>query len=314
MKHFFLTCLALVVSTVAFSQAKKPTIMVVPSKTWCNEYGYVKKFDNNGSTNIVEDYEKAFLENGDLKVAITSIGSVMTELGFPLKDMEQNLSVLATSRAENVAATSSSGAEIAQSPLDIINSRAKCDIIFDLYWKVNQRGPQRTLTYNLKALDAYTSKQIAAASGTGEPSMVSELSVLLQEAVAGSMGAVESQLMKHFEDMQQNGREVFLVVHVWEDSPVNLESEFDGKELSEIIEDWMAENTVNGVYSTLNATENIMEFEQVRIPLFKKNNTPLDTRQWAQGLRTFLKDKGVATKLGMRGLGHATITIGGKNI
>jgi len=312
MKRILLSCVLLIISTLCFSQAKKPTIMVVPSLTWCNEHGYTKTFDTNGGTTTVQDFEQAFLNDGDLKIAITTIGSIMTDLGFPLKDMEQNLNALSTSRAENAAATSKSGADIAMSPLDIINARAKSDIIFDLYWKVNERGPRRTLTYNLSAKDAYTSKQIAAATGTSEPSISSELAVLLQEAVTASMGKIEEQLMKHFDDMGKNGREVFLVVRTWDDSPCDLETEFEGKELNEQIEDWMSQNTVNGVYSTINATENIMEFEQVRIPLYGDNGRQLDTRQWARGLVNFLKSKGIESKLNMRGLGHATITIGGK--
>jgi len=313
MKKTILTGLALLVSVVAFSQAKKPTIMVVPSKTWCNDMGYTKTFDTNGGSTVVPDYERAFLENGDLKVAITTINSMMGDMGFPLKDMEQNLNALSLSRAENMARTSkSSGSEVEQSPIDIINARAKSDIIFELYWKVNVRGPRRTLTYNLRALDAYTNKQVAAANGTSDPSLSAELAVLLQEAVNASMGNIERQLMAHFEDMGTKGREVALVVQKWESSPYDLESEFDGKELSELIEDWLSENTVNHVYSTLDATETMMEFEQVRIPLYGANNRPTDTRQWARGLVNFLKAKGVDSKLAMRGLGHATIIIGEK--
>ena len=312
MKKTILTCVALLASVMAFSQAKKPTIMVVPSLTWCNEMGYTKTFDTKGGSKTVADYERAFLENGDMKVAITTIGSMMGDMGFPLKDMEQNLNALSQSRAETTARTSKSGSDVEQTPLDIINARAKSDIIFDLYWKVNVRGPRRTLTYNLRALDAYTNKQVAAANGTSDPSISSELAVLLQEAVNASMGKIEEQLMKHFDDMGRNGREVALVVQKWESSPYDLESDFGGKELGELIEDWLSDNTVNHVYSTLDATETTMEFEQVRIPLYGANNRPLDTRQWARGLVNFLKAKGVDSKLNMRGLGHATITIGEK--
>ena len=206
MKKTILTCVALLASVMAFSQAKKPTIMVVPSLTWCNEMGYTKTFDTNGGSKTVADYERAFLENGDMKVAITTIGSMMGDMGFPLKDMEQNLNALSQSRAETTARTSKSGSDVEQTPLDIINARAKSDIIFDLYWKVNVRGPRRTLTYNLRALDAYTNKQVAAANGTSDPSISSELAVLLQEAVNASMGKIEEQLMKHFDDMGRNGK------------------------------------------------------------------------------------------------------------
>ena len=312
MKKTILTFVTLLVSVMAFTQAKKPTIMVVPSPTWCNQMGYTKTFDTNGGLKIVPDYERAFLENGDLKIAIATINSMMADMGFPLKDMEQNLNALSLSRAENAAKTSKSGAEIEQSPLDIINARAKSDIIFELYWKVTRQGPQNTLTYSMRALDAYTNKQIGGEPGTGDPTLSSNLAGLLQEAVNASMGKMEEQLMKHFDDMGKNGREVALVIQKWESSPYDLESDFGGKELSELIEDWMAENTVNGVYSTLDATETTMEFEQVRIPLYGANNRPTDTRQWARGLVNFLKAKGVDSKLNMRGLGHATITIGEK--
>ena len=118
--------------------------------------------------------------------------------------------------------------------------------------------------------------------------------------------------MKHFEDMAANGREVALVVRTWDDSPYDLEHEIGGKELNEVIEDWMADNTVSGRFSTLDATETRMEFDQVRIPLYNASGRATDTRQWARGLVNFLKTKGIESKLNMRGLGHATITIGGK--
>ena len=55
-----------------------------------------------------------------------------------------------------------------------------------------------------------------------------------------------------------------------------------------------------------------MEFDQVRIPLYNAQGRAIDTRQWARGLVNFLKTKGISSKLDMRGLGHATVTIGGK--
>ncbi|MBE6256451.1 MAG: hypothetical protein E7103_00620 [Prevotella sp.] len=312
MKKLILTCMVLAISMMAFGQAKKPTIMVVPSKTWCNDYGYMKTLTNNGSVEKVPDYERAFLENGDVKIAITCINDMMAEANFPLKDMEQFLSSLSLTRAENAAATSKSGGEVAESPMDIINARAKSDIIFDLYWKVNTLGPRRTLTYNLRALDAYSNKQVAAATGTGDPSISAELAVLLQEAVQGTMQSFQDKLQKHFEDMAANGREVGLVIRTWDNSPWDLEYEMGDKELNEVIEDWVADNTVNGRFTTLDATETRMEFDQVRIPLYNAQGRATDTRQWARGLVNFLKGKGIASKLEMRGLGHATITIGGK--
>ena len=56
-----------------------------------------------------------------------------------------------------------------------------------------------------------------------------------------------------------------------------------------------------------------MYFEQVRIPLFNENGRALDARSWANGLRRELREKyGIESKLTIRGLGQAILTIGGK--
>ena len=38
-----------VFSLSAMGQAKKPTLMVVPSDAWCKEHGYEQTFDNQGT-------------------------------------------------------------------------------------------------------------------------------------------------------------------------------------------------------------------------------------------------------------------------
>ena len=51
-------------------------------------------------------------------------------------------------------------------PYEQLLNRAKADILIELVWKMNVTGPKRSVTYTLRGLDAYTNKQIAAASGT----------------------------------------------------------------------------------------------------------------------------------------------------
>lgn len=313
MKKIYLTVImTLAVVATAYGQAKRPTIMVVPNQTWCAEHGYTKTLATNGGTKTVPDYEEVFLRNGDMKVAITNIGACMSEADFPLVDMEQRLNAMAVSNAEEIAATSKTGADVSVTPLDIINQRAKADIIFDLYWKVNTAGFGKTLTYNLKAIDAYTSKQIGGISSTTRPSNTCEVPVLLQEAVNGSMDELEGQLMSHFNNLLAKGREVMLEIRLWDDCGFDLEEEYGGQELNQVIEDWMSENTVNGVYSVLDATETRMNFEQVRIPLYDERGRAQDATRWARGLANHLKSLGIVTKVNARGLGRATLTLGGK--
>jgi hypothetical protein len=311
MKKIFFAFVLVISSTFAFSQAKKPTIMVVPSDVWCNTNGYMLEFDNQGRTIKVPDYRKALQENADLLLVISKINELMSDRGFPLKNLESSLKTLDNQSAEDAMLTSSGGGELTESPIDKLKAVAKADIWMQMTWTENTTGPKKSITFNLQGLDAYTDKQIAGASGTGQPSFTAELPVLLEEAIVSHLDNFNFQLQNHFDDMFANGREVILRIRVWDSWGEDLESDFNGKELNEIIEDWMYENTVKERFSTTNMTENQMLFEQVRIPLYDSRDRAVDARAWARGLQRFLKDNhSIESKLMMRGLGQAQLVIG----
>ena len=312
MKRFSIILFGLGLSLMAFSQAKKPTLMVVPSDLYCNQHGYMQTFSNQGSTEMVPDYKKALQNDPQLLTGITVIGQMMADRGFPLKLMEQELKSLNQESAEDALLTSKSGADVAESPVDRLKKTSKSDIILQVTWLVNRTGPKYSLTFNLQGIDAYTNKQIAACQGTGDPTFSAELPVLIEESIANHLETFTTQLQNHFDDMFENGREITLRVKKWDDSEYDLESEFNGTELSDIIEDWVSANTVKGRFNTTDATENFMYFEQVRIPLFDENQRAMDARRWTRGLINKLKTLGVPAKLMMKGLGQATIVIGGK--
>ena len=296
----------------AFSQAKKPTLMVVPSDLYCNQHGYTQTFNNQGQKEIIPDYKRALQNDPQLLTGITVIGQMMADRGFPLKLMEQELKSLNQESAEDALLTSKSGADVEESPVDRLKKTSKSDIILQVTWLVNKTGPKYSLTFNLLGIDAYTNKQIAACQGTGEPTFSAELPVLIEESIANHLETFTTQLQNHFDDMFENGREITLRCKKWDDSEFDFESEFNGEELSDIIEDWVSANTVKGRFNTSDATENFMYFEQVRIPLFDENQRATDARRWARGLINKLKSYGVPAKLMMKGLGQATIIIGGK--
>lgn len=312
-KSIGIAFLFLGLTTAAFSQAKKPTIMVVPSDNWCITNGYFLEFDNQGTKVKVPDYKKAVQENSDLLMVISKINQLMGDRGFPLKNLESSLKTLESESAENAMTTSKSGAGISESPVDKLKKTAKADIWMQLTWTVNQTGPKKSISFNLQGLDAYTDKQVAGASGTGAPSFSAELPVLLEEAVLAHLDNFNVQLQKHFEDMFANGREIILRIKKWDSFDGDLESEYGGEELGSQIEKWVTANTVQGRFNTSDATENMMLFEQVRIPLYDAANKAVDARGWAKGLQKHLKEAyQIDAKLTMKGLGQAVITIGEK--
>jgi hypothetical protein len=309
----FIWLLMLGCGTTAFSQAKKPTIMVVPSDLWCNKNGFLSEYDNQGSKTKVPDYKEALQNSAELLLVISKINELMSERGFPLKNLESSLKSLANQDAEDALLMSRSGATLSESPIDRLKKVAQADIWMQLTWTLNQTGPKTSVTFNLQGLDAYTDKQIAGASGTGQPSFSAEVPVLLEEAVLNHLDNFNGQLQAHFDDMTDNGREVALRIRVWDTFDGDLESEYGDDELRTIIENWVADNTVQGRFSTTDATERMMVFEQVRIPLYNDRGRALDTRNWADNLRKMLKsDYQIESKLMIKGLGQAQLVIGEK--
>ena len=312
----FLAAVAVaMVSVTAFGQVKKPTLMVVPSDAWCKEHKYEQTFDNQGTLEKIPDYKTAVATDKQLNAVISKINILMADKGFPLKDLQQNLKSIANLSAEDRLITSkTSGAAITESPLDRLRRTAKADIILEIDWTVNTVGPKISITYNLRALDAYSNKQVAGAEGTGQPSFSAELPVLLEEAVQDHMDAFAERLQSHFDDLLTNGREVVLDMRIFDTSAVDFEKEYDGYELNEIIDNWLADNCVNHRFNKSDATETMILYEQVRIPLYKANGMAQDTYGFARDLARFLgaAPYNIKVKTVNRGLGRCLLVFGEK--
>jgi hypothetical protein len=311
-KYLVVSLFALV-AVESFAQAKKPLIMVVPSDNWCINNGFFIEFDNQGSKIKICDYKRAVQENTELTLVMNKLGELMAARGFQLKSLEQTLKSIESEAAENAMTTSKTGAGVSESPVDKLKSVAKADIWMQINWKINSFGPKKSVTFDLAGFDAYTDKNVAGASGTGNDLIGAPLPVMLETAVLSHLDNFNGLLQKHFEDMFENGREVTMRIKKFDSFEGDLETEYEGEELGSIIEKWVSDNTVKGRFSTTESSENKMFFEQVRIALMDANGKAQDTRGWAKGLQKFLKEKyQITAKLTMKGLGQAAIVIGEK--
>ncbi|MBI9069334.1 MAG: hypothetical protein JEZ09_18700 [Salinivirgaceae bacterium] len=314
-----------IIAFSSFGQAKKPTIMVVPSDRMCISKGYSMTFDNQGTEVVLPDYKKALQTDGDLRMVISKMSGIMADRGFPLKDLEQELKGLEQEAAETSMLTSKEGSGIAESPIDILKRTAKADIIMDLDFRIERQGPKKYIVFTLNGLDAYSNKNVASAAGAGNPSSAATPEILLEEAVLSYMDEFNGRLMTYFQDMFAKGREIKIMVMMFAGDGVDfdLEEEFDYKGAYETlavhIEDWVADNAVEHRFSLSDATENKMKFEQVRMPMTYTRNGEdrgMDARRFVGELRKMLKDEafngGIDCKLYMRGLGEAWLLVGEK--
>lgn len=287
---------------------RKPTIMVMPSDVWCAKNGY--------TTDGKPDYKRAVL-NSDLAFVISKLGEQMTERGFNLKLLDAAIRGAEEDETRHLITKSQeTNARLAESTEDRIKRYAKADFVMYVDWDVSNFGLNKVVAYNLQGVDSYTAKQAAASSGSSMPSKNPVAAQLLIKAVNANMEQFAKQLHAAFTDMARHGREVVIECECWEDSPVNFESDINGKELGMLIEDYLADNAVAGVYSTRMATANKLSFEQVRIPLSVIDGTrerAIDTRYFGRGLAKYIeKAAGTVCKVETIGLGKAIIILGGK--
>ncbi len=310
----FKYALSLIVALSAASSAfggAPPTVMFLPDKTWCNANNYVDRIEKNGRTRVMEKYDEAFL-NPDLKNVIVQLNGLMKDNGLPAKDYGATSEIDDEEEMEEAAYAedSQSGGDMAETTYEALLSKLRPDIIIKIGWDVNKVGFNYTLSYRLEALDSYSGKSIAQVTAE-TPSLKTTIPVAaaLKNAATEHMSAFVSRLQDHFDDLQENGREITVACRIGDNgSGINMNSDFDGKELSTIISDWMNDNTVNHVYSTRNSSRNRMSFEQVRIPFKDPNGRVMQAKEFVDQLKRYLNSTyGLKSENTTKGLGSGRL-------
>lgn len=316
MKKLAILFVAATLAASLSAQVKKPTLMIVPSDNWCTQRGYTEEFDNQGMIQNLPDYNAAFNHDSDLGFVISKISGIMADRGFPLKNVYEEMKSLNATSAELSALQGKNGGAVQTNTYTEVRNRAKADMILQLNWKVNTVGPKKSVTFNLEAFDAYSNRSVASSTGTGNPSFSAETAVLLEEAVNSYMDEFCARLQSYFESMLETGRQIGLDVYVFEnEESLDLEEEFDGLELIEIIENWVADNTVGHRYNLVDANELQMRFEEVHVPLYDERGRAIGASDVANSLRKYLRNTvnvPVDIKVLRIGLGQARIIIGSK--
>jgi hypothetical protein len=292
------------------AQIRKPILMAVPSEAWCVQNGYIVEINNNGNKVRVADYKRAIKANTNLKSAISIIEQLMRERDILLINFGENVNSYEQEAANNTADSNYKAENIISSLNELLKITTP-NILLELNWKVNKKGPQVSLTYNIQAFDPYTNKIVASASGTGPMVTTADFSVLFQEAASQNIDNFIVQLQDYFKDIEKNGQEVVIYIATSDTWVGNLKAMYEGEELSGVIERWISRNANNGRFSMLKSTDTIMLFN-VRIPILGSDGRSLTIHNFASSLRKFLKNSPYNLKCvtKIKGPGQATIILG----
>ena len=298
--------------------AQRPKIMVFPSDAYMTQQGLVQTVrTSDGRVNRIMDYERSFQVDQSLSQVIASIAGIFQDRGYPLVDLEQSLRALRDQAAQRAV----QDVETQENPLDQIMNTARPDIRVEVTYNTAVQFGERRTTFTLRATDAYSLKEVATTTGTGEPSASVPLPVLLREAVLQRLPEFEERLQRHFADVGANGREVLIQVQVAADAPGitdGLETELPFKAhnnervtLSSIIQEVVADSAVRGAVEVGTATATMFN-ETVRIPVLGANGRPLTMRQWFDNaVVRRLRAEGIDVRVVSQQLGRIVFAVRG---
>lgn len=293
-------------------KGKMPIIMVVPATTWCHKNGFMSGND--------PDYEQALLNSQELNQAITTLSVRLNQRGFEMKDLNATIRSLKKEAEEQAVTISRFEDKIAETPIDQLRRTAKADIWIEIDWYTNEvkGGSQQSLTWSMSAIDAYTDFVIGGVSPTTTGAVYTssfQLPIMIETVIQGQYDPFCNTLIDYFREIEQKGRAIKLNILTWENLTEGLQTEIDDMELSEIIETWLDDNTVNGKYGTpdISPSGTRMTVEQVRVPLTNAKGRDLSTAAWAKGLQKWLMNEyDIESNLSTKGLGQVQLILGGK--
>jgi len=312
MKRILILLVSMVSLEIMAQTAQKPVVMVVPEKAWCIQQGYTK----DGST---VDYSKALLNN-DVLNAVTRMGAIMADRGFPLKMLSATLDELKNEAALDMVMQSKSDGEITEDNLDQLLRVANADILVNIAFNHLNVGPRTQLEFRVTGVDAATQKSITGNVGRSSAS-TAPISALVDESVSGFMDSFASQLMRHFQNTLSKGREGTIIFKIASDCPKNFESEvtLNGEtgELADAIDYWLAEHAVNDNFTQLAKSRSRLAYEQVRFPLYGKGKfggrqRGINAEGFIKPIGQFLSQFGLSISTTPIGIGKVYVILGGR--
>lgn len=292
-------------------QQALPSLMVIPSDNLLDEYGALsnKKYDN-GRKYVLRDYQHYLQANKDNQQILSVIQEAFLNMNYPLTDLEQGLKHLSTQEAFDMAD------ELEKDSKTLLLATIQPDIILELDYRnkmdlSSHDVTNRSLSYTLRAIDAYTNKVVSSVNESGIDG--NEVAPLFKESLESKMSTFSQDIIKYFSDILYRGREVTLRVAVEKGANVHLTDEnVEGDTYADWIVDYLDVHSVKGAYKLQRNTDDELYFVNVRIKLLNEDGTQYSVYKWTREFcKEIKKNLGVKATNKAQGLGEILVTISG---
>lgn len=281
---FFLLQFGSLIAQVAI---QKPRLMVLPSDAILKRIGCLDSIHYDGRTAYQQQYQRALVNNLDLKFIITNIQERFSDAGFPLIDLEQSLKNLqevgAIDRVSNIATDVRT----------VLLSSAKPDIVLEIDYSLRKVGMSNKLSFSLTAKDAYSllSSAIVSVNNPGIETVNSDVKDLIYEQVELNLNNFISGIGNYFENLKVKGREIELRITLTDPAPFLFSDWCDvcADEYGQVIRGYVRKNALNGAWRPSMPTSDLQLTYILNIPVIDKEGFPMSASDWVNEMRRYFR-------------------------
>jgi hypothetical protein len=281
MRSIFI-CLSIVfVSLTGMAQdvtQVQPTIMIVP---WSSKG---------------EDLRTKIENDANYRTAIQVISNAFSQRGCSTKDFVtqlQNSLNDQTISSEKMNQTSLFKKVIEMSPTDYY---------IETEVTLKELSSGNSVEIRMNAIDKFTGDKISAEMMRSQPFRTDDWSKLVELALKddGKLERFFSLVSNEFAKIREIGRTITVKVEVKETSVHRLDNEVgdDFDFLSDLIIDWVKENSYKNYSRTKGNTSTLLYFDEVKIPLRDESGMNYDINTFAKEMRKQMRRLGKITDAG----------------
>lgn len=242
-----------------------PKIMVIP-------------FTKDG-----EDLRTVLDNNILTRIALTKVKEGFDSRNFTTVDFVGKLK----SAKDNQVFTMDNQSDIKAKILEL--SGSDIYIVTETSAKSDASGASATVI--ISGYETATGNSIANKVSNSGKFQTDDIEKLVAKAVEKSMDEFTFMVTDKFNQISKNGRSVLLDFGFSENSSINMTTEIDGVglALSDLLEEWISKNSLNGSYHIQGTTNQKMIFDEVKIPLKDKNSNNYTSTKYALDIFKYLK-------------------------
>ena len=282
----FLLCIVTLVS----AQEQKvttvqPTIMVLP----------FTKEGQDIRTILEDDFNK--------RIAITKVKEAIDNRGFTTKDFVGSLKIALKETTLNSGNKTDLKANVIR--------LSGADFYVEVEVFVQKSSSGNSVKLILQGYDCFTGQSLSNKVGESGKFYTNDIAKLSQKAVESCSEEFLNTLNSKFGDIVENGRSVRINIGFSSESDYNMDSEIndDGDLISDLMEDWMDDNSFKNNFHIQGISESEMIIDDYRIPLKDSNGRNYRASKVARALRKYIKSLGLNVKTDMEGSGKINAII-----